>query len=331
MKNRRINSLISAVALLVLVWACSRSEVSDSSTPKVDITFFAENSGPTLKNGSLDLDAILAKLDCDNVLLGEDAAANYRLMVRLTGANAFDKTYFLAFDPVGGGVASELLQLNADATYSIERFALVEKINLNGDWMVENTQMVMATPENNSAFMDYVAEALPFEFTVGKYEKNRIEIDLLCFNQQIAPAFGFEWFDYNIVQGDEVCVFINCINENDQENYHQVYPADLAAWVPSDLNSGNAYWDIGPNYTVVDNAITGIYPVCFPLYAPAIEMTDGLTLEIRPAFGELNNGEVIYSDVFTVTIPQSIILEYLGLTSYVGAPILIDEIRGDHR
>lgn len=328
MKNRWIYGLLSTVALLAVVWACSRTEDTGNSTPKVDITFFAEKSGPTLKNGSLDWDTILAELDCGDVLLGEDAAANYRLMVRLTGPNAFDKTYFLAFDPVGGGVASELVQLNADATYSIERFALVQKIDQNGDWTVENTEMVMATPESNSAFMDYVTESLPFEFTVGKYEKNRINIDLLCFNQQVAPAFGFEWFDYNIVQGDEICVFINCINENDRENYHQVYPSYLAAWVPSDVNSGNAYWDIGPNYTVENNAITGIYPVCFPLYAPAIEMTDGLTLEIRPAFGELVGGEVIYSDVFTVTIPQSIILEYLGLTSYVGDPILIDEMRG---
>ena len=328
MKNRWIHGLISTVALLVLVWACSRSEDAGNSTPKVDVTFFAEKSGPTLKNESLDLDAILAELNCDDVLHGDDAAANYRLMVRLTGPDAFDKTYFLSFDAVGAGVATELVQLNADATYSIERFALVEKIDLNGDWTTDNAQMVMATPEINSAFMDYVAESLPFEFTVGKYEKNRIEIDLLCFNQQIAPAFGFEWFDYNIVQGDEVCVFINCINENDQEHYHQVYPAYLAAWIPSDVNSGDAYWDIGPNYTIEGDAITGIYPVCFPLYAPAIEMTDGLTLEILPAFGELSNGEVIYSDIFMVTIPQSIILECLGLTSYVGDPILIDEVRG---
>ena len=328
MRNRWIYGLMSAIMLLCLVLACSRSDDSGNSTPKVDVTFFAEKSGPTLKNGSLDLDAILAELDCDNVLYGEDAAVNYRLMVRLTGPNAFDKTYFLSFDAVGVGVASELVQLNADVTYSIERFALVRKIDANGDWTIENTEMVMATPENNSAFMDYVNESLPFEFTVGKYEKNRIEIDLLCFNQQIAPAFGFEWFDYDIVKGDEICVFINCVNENDPEHYHHVYPAYLAAWVPSDVNSGNAYWDIGPNYTVEGDAITGIYPVCFPLYAPAIEMLDGLTVEIRPAFGELNNGEVIYSDVFTVTIPQSIILEYLGLTSYVGDPILIDEARG---
>jgi hypothetical protein len=328
MRNRWIYGLVSMVMMLAFAGGCSRSDDPGNSTQKVDVTFFAEKSGPTLKNGSLDLDAILAELDCDDVLLGEDAATNYRLMVRLTGPNAFDETYFLTFDPVGGGVASELVQLNADATYSIERFALVEKIDQNGEWTVENTQMVMATPENESAFMDYVAESLPFVFTVGQYEKNRIEIDLLCFNQQIAPAFGFDWFDYNIVQGDEVCVFINCINENDRENYHRVYPSYLTAWVPLEVNSGDAYWDIGPNYTVENNAITGIHPVCFPLYAPAIEMTDGLTLEIQPAFGELSNGEVIYSDVFMVTIPQSIILEYLGLTSYVGDPVLIDEVRG---
>ncbi|GET30832.1 hypothetical protein [Prolixibacter sp. SD074] len=327
MKNKWIAAVAGVIMLLALVWSCSRNDDGISNQQKADVSFFAEKSKTVLKSANSDFDVILAGLDCGDV---PDFVANgdYRLMVRLTGPNAFDKTYFLTFSAVGEGVASELIQLNADATYSIVRFALVEKDDHNGDWTADNVKILMGTPENDSAFMDYVSQPLPLEFSVGQYEKNRIVLELLCFNQQVAPAFGFGWFDYNIVEGDEVCVFINCIDENDPEYYHQVYPSYLKAWMPTEVDGGTAYWDIGPNYTVENNSIKGVFPVCFPLYAPALEMTDGLTLEIRPAFGKLEDGQVIYSDVFTVTIPQAIILEYLGLTSYVGDPILIDEARG---
>ncbi|GET20121.1 hypothetical protein JCM18694_03670 [Prolixibacter denitrificans] len=295
---------------------------------KVDLVFQANLTKPVLKSANLPYDEMLAELDCDWADYGT-------VHVRIATSDQLPDggtDYYLGYTQVGEGIASDLVQLTP-GTYFLTRFEIVEKIDEQVDWSEVNSKILLATPMDNSAFQDFVTDVLPFEFEVGEYQKNRLVFDVLCFNQQIAPAFGFEWFDYNIVEGDEICIFINCINEYDREFYHQVFASDIYAWKTAVegetvIPAGDApYWVVGPNYELTtpeggdgSQIIGAVTPMCFPLYDVLEDMENGLILQLNPVFGKTAGGELIFGDSVMVRISLNIIMEYLGLIEYAGVP-----------
>ncbi|GET30830.1 hypothetical protein SD074_30320 [Prolixibacter sp. SD074] len=238
------------------------------------------------------------------------------------GGNDYYLNYTALGTNIEDGIATDLVQLTP-GDYEVTRFEIVEKINSEQPWSEANSKILLATPMDGSAFQEYVSETLPAQINIQEYEKNRKVFDVLCFNQQAAPAFGFEWFDYNIVEGDEICVFVNCINENDRDYYHQVFAADMYAWKTTldgetVVRAGEApYWEIGSNYTLVpdaenvDQVVGSVDPMCFPLYALLDDMENGVILQLKPVFGRTSDGDFIYGDDVWVHISRDIILDYL--------------------
>lgn len=326
-KNLLFRILLIAVPFAMLFSSCNKKDDMSIDEPqKVDLVFQANLTKPVLKSANLPYDEMLAALDCDWADYGT-------VHVRIATADQLPDggtDYYLGYTQVGEGIASDLVQLTP-GTFYLTRFEIVEKIDENQDWSEANSKILLATPMDNSAFEDFVTDVLPFEFEVGTYEKNRLVFDVLCFNQQVAPAFGFEWFDYNIVEGDEICVFVNCINEYDRENYHQVFAADMYAWKTglegeTVVPAGDApYWVVGPNYELTtpesgdgSQIIGAVTPMCFPLYDILADMENGVILQLNPVFGKTAEGELIYSDSVMVHISRDIILEYLGISDYTG-------------
>jgi len=322
-KNLLFRILLIAVPFAMLFSSCNKKDDMSIDEPqKVDLVFQANLTKPVLKSANLPYDEMLAALDCDWADYGT-------VHVRIATADQLPDggtDYYLGYTQVGEGIASDLVQLTP-GTFYLTRFEIVEKIDENQDWSEANSKILLATPMDNSAFEDFVTDVLPFEFEVGTYEKNRLVFDVLCFNQQVAPAFGFEWFDYNIVEGDEICVFVNCINEYDRENYHQVFASDMYAWKTAldgetVIPAGDVpYWIIGPNYEIGDNKlVSSVTPMCFPLYDVLDSMENGLILQLMPVFGKTFEDSIIYGDDVLVHISRDIIMEYLGFKTYEGIP-----------
>ena len=325
-KNLLFRILLIAVPFAMLFSCTKKDDMGVDQIQKVDLVFQANLTKPVLKAANLPYDEMLAALNCDWADYGT-------VHVRIATSDQLPDggtDYYLGYTQVGDGIASDLVQLTP-GTYYLTRFEIVEKIDENADWSEANSKILLATPMNNSAFQDYVTDVLPLSFDINNYEKNRLVLDVLCFNQQIAPAFGFEWFDYNIVEGDEICVFINCINEYDREFYHQVFASDIYAWKTTldgetVVPAGDApYWVVGPNYTLTTpesgdgtQIVGGVTPMCFPLYDVLEDMENGLILQLNPVFGKTVNDDIIYGDSVMVHIPLNIIMEYLGLTDYSG-------------
>jgi hypothetical protein len=319
-KNLLFRILLIAVPFAMLFSSCNKKDDMSIDEPqKVDLVFQANLTKPTLKSANLPYDEMLAALDCQLSDVGADA----RVFVQIEQNGDIIKDT-LSFTPVGDGVATDLVELTP-GNYSLTRFEIIQPDG-EGGW-----ETVLATPMDNSAFQDFVTDVLPFPFEVGTYEKNRLVFDVLCFNQQLAPAFGFEWFDYNIVRGDEICVFVNCINEYDRENYHQVFASDMYAWKTTldgetVVPAGDApYWVVGSNYELVtpeagdgSMIVGGVTPMCFPLYDVLADLENGVILQLNPVFGKTAGGELIYGDSVLVHISLDIILEYLGISDYTG-------------
>lgn len=73
------------------------------------------------------------------------------------------------------------------AVYTVNQFLLLT--NIDGD-------IVMATPEYNSEFSNYLTlPSVPFDITVNSFDKNEINIEVLCFIEQFYEEFGFVWFE----------------------------------------------------------------------------------------------------------------------------------------
>jgi hypothetical protein len=324
-KNLLFRVLLFAVPFAMLFSCTKKDDMRVDQTQKVDLVFQANLTKPMLKAANLPYDEMLAALDCSwadygtvHVRIATDAELPGGVLPE--GVEPPGTDYYLGYTQVGEGIASDLVQLTP-GKYYLTQFEIVED-NGEGGWNI-----LLATPMANSAFKDFVTDVLPLGFDINNYEKNRLVLDVLCFNQQIAPAFGFEWFDYNIVEGDEICVFINCINEYDREFYHQVFASDIYAWKTAldgeaVVPAGDApYWVIGPNYEIGDNKlVSSVTPMCFPLYDVLDSMENGLILQLKPVFGKTFEDSIIYGDDVLVHISRDIIMEYLGFKAYEGIP-----------
>jgi hypothetical protein len=149
--------------------------------------------------------------------------------------------------PVGDGVASDLISL-LPGDYVVTKFEVLQWNET--DQMYET---IMATPVENSPFADYVSTKLGYEFSVELYKKNRLLMEVLCFELPEAPNFGFTWTDYNVVLGDELCMYISQCNE----------PVTYKASFYTVLETGEE----GSLYASVSDLYTG--GMCFPLWSGA--------------------------------------------------------------
>ncbi|MFO7745169.1 MAG: DUF4842 domain-containing protein, partial [Psychroflexus sp.] len=66
-----------------------------------------------------------------------------------------------------------------------------------------------ATPTEGSEFGKFVDQALPFNVEVEDYRKIEYDIDVLCVENFTSPQFGFVFWDVNIKEVKNLCIFAN--------------------------------------------------------------------------------------------------------------------------
>jgi uncharacterized protein YcfL len=112
---------------------------------------------------------------------------------------------------------SQSIKLNT-GDYTITKFLLWTEHPVSGS----NPKIVMATPETNAEFSEYVSPSVPFDFPVGSFVKTEINIEVLCFLPQEYDSFGFTWLELTEIVVRELCFFGDiCANGEDEITYQE--------------------------------------------------------------------------------------------------------------
>ena len=79
--------------------------------------------------------------------------------------------------------------------------------------------LVMAGPEKDAEFSEYVSKAIPFTFIVEGFTKVETDVDVICFLPEYYLRYGFEWYSVSEIVIREKCFFGDiCVNPADYEN-----------------------------------------------------------------------------------------------------------------
>jgi hypothetical protein len=112
-----------------------------------------------------------------------------------------------------------------------------------------------ATPAPHSEFDQFVENGLPLEFCVLPFEKQKLEIDVLCFIPDVYELFGFFWFEITEITVREMCFFGDLCLKSVGDYVGSLYAANglfideaaifkiLAFHNGVAMNQGNAYYN----------------------------------------------------------------------------------------
>ncbi len=91
--------------------------------------------------------------------------------------------------------------------YTVTKFVLLTEID---------GTPIMAIPELNSEFAEYVDTPVEFTFTVTEFEKTDVPVEVLCYMPQYYDDFGFNWFGVGEVMVRSFCFFGDvCLKDPD--------------------------------------------------------------------------------------------------------------------
>lgn len=105
--------------------------------------------------------------------------------------------------------------------------------NIEDFLIYSDNSLIWAAPHDGGEFSNYVTDALPVEVVLESGQKNYKEIEVLCYTPENANFFGFLFFEYEIVDVESYCIFVNyCENNID-------YPALFSVEVFEYVSDGN--------------------------------------------------------------------------------------------
>ncbi len=154
---------------------------------------------------------------------------------------------------------SESLEL-PEGDYTIEYFMVKD----------ENGDAIYAAPLESADYGDvqyqnFVNDALPIELTLYAGTKKYVDVEVLCFEEHYAQAYGYLFFDISEIEQQHICIFGNVCDE-----FGRHYPAHFRAIIwEHDPNAGDSKGDLlfdGEN-EYGTNAAGEEYasPLCIPL------------------------------------------------------------------
>ncbi len=173
------------------------------------------------------------KSTCDN------PEAQYAIVkIVLEGTND-TTTYYPEVFYLGGVAYTQSIKLPV-GSYKLTVFQMMNDNNTPGMANDGDDILVLAAPNQGSSYGNYSSTPLPKPFTVTDFNKNEIEIQVICFEEVDYSAFGFTWFKV------------------DQVNIRkQVFFGDLCVKDPS------AY--VGSNYANQSNGVQIDMPAIFKI------------------------------------------------------------------
>ncbi len=95
------------------------------------------------------------------------------------------------------GTETQVLKLDAD-NYTLQDFKVYTATD----------ELIWAAPISGSYYANlFGLQGVSLDFTVAPFEKSKLNIDVLCWQDYSYKDFGFNWFDYNRVEIKTLCFF----------------------------------------------------------------------------------------------------------------------------
>ena len=251
---KHFKTSIAWLALLALIFtSCSKEEsdgVTDNSD-KVQLTFSALMNSFNSQNKQAD--AVVCREDAPAyIMVGISSdmnvipSADQLIKVGVKNNNgSWETTY------------SDDLAMPA-GTYYLQHFVVYDA----------NDQVLWVAPRDGGTFASSVTDALPLQIDLIAGTKPYIAVDVLCFIPREETAYGYPFFDFNVVRVENsYCLFVNyCDDATGRE-----YPAHFSVEIWSDGFDGTPV-NIANNMNTISMA--GGYPSASVLCVPLPDLGD---------------------------------------------------------
>jgi len=169
-------------------------------------------------------------------------------------------------------------------------------------------QLLWVAPREGGVYASSVGNPLPQDITLAPGTKPYINVDVLCFNPREEEAFGYVFFDINLVEVENnFCIFVNFCDDTSGREYPALFQVDVWA---------DAY---GGSDVVIDgetNSVSGTgnsfaaTVFCFPL--PPLDGDDTYFVRVTVLDAGAYNADG--SDFIQFEINQDDIDDQLDLT-----------------
>ncbi len=300
MKN--FKNYIAYLAIFALFFtSCSKDEVTDV-TPDQD-TF-------QLQFGTLLNDFAKQSKDhlSDDPVVCRDAAPSY-VLVALTDSN---NNWVAGKNPEAVGAdENDFIKVNIKNNAGSWETDFSDELGLPaGTYQLQyfivysaDNQVLWVAPREGGAYASSVGDPLPQEIVLAAGTKPYVEVDVLCFIPRVEEAFGYIFFDINLITVENnYCIFVNFCNEGDEGDDGREYPAKFEVDVWAD--------GFGGSEVIIDGAMNSVSGegnnfaatvLCFPL--PPLEGDD--TYFVRVTVLTAGNYTADGSDFFEFEISQA--------------------------
>ncbi len=299
---KKLNYCWSFVMILALLFtSCSKDEATDVM-PDQD-TF-------QLQFGTLLNDFAKQSKDhlSDDPVVCRDAAPSY-VLVALTDSN---NNWVAGKNPEAVGAdENDFIKVNIKNNAGSWETDFSDELGLPaGNYQLQyfivysaDNQVLWVAPREGGAYASSVGDPLPQEIVLAAGTKPYVEVDVLCFIPRVEEAFGYIFFDINLITVENnYCIFVNYCNEGDEGDDGREYPALFEVDVWSD--------GFGGDDVVIDGAMNSVSGegnnfaatvLCFPL--PPLEGDD--TYFVRVTVLSAGNYTADASDFFEFEISQA--------------------------
>jgi hypothetical protein len=173
--------------VLVFMYSCQDEEAAPEEQGGVEFILAGHRVDDVKMNG------LSAKSGDEKDAEACDMALAAYAVLELAG-----ETYTIDMQAWGDGYKTDLIELDP-GSYQVTSFQLYD-----GD-----DNPLYATPMADSEFGPFVSQSLPFDVTVENYRKIEYDLEVLCIEEFTPPQFGFVFWNVDIKQTKNLCVFAN--------------------------------------------------------------------------------------------------------------------------
>ena len=165
--------------------------------------------------------------------------------------------------------------------YSLQEFILYR--DLDGiEGIAGNDIVVYGTPLTGAVFAEFVTHPLAYDFNIGSFEKKQVDIEVLCFQENLYTEFGFNWLGITETTVRQQCFFGDICFKNYEDyraSHYNLQPDGLKIDMPAIFR--------------ID-----VYKNDMPLPAPYFSYTNDNTEHL---YGQQNPVCVSYPDNLSIT------------------------------
>lgn len=187
--------LLAAIAIAVGFTACKKDEPAETPNPtQQDVSFSAVLVDP---GSEKEWECVV---DDNGNLLEPDYAC-----VTIDGIDYYPQVYRIDGILYTQNIKLDVIEEDGTQDYTVSKFLLYDDNGTEGD--MNDDQIVMGTPMAGSDYAVYVTKDLNFDITVTAFQKAQVDVEVLCFQEDVYTKFGFDWFTITEIVIREQCFF----------------------------------------------------------------------------------------------------------------------------